>query len=191
MDSSCITINEVHPLLLNNVADENERPLDVATSYSDSHSPGAPPFLGQRQRTGSATFSDSNVEIATERWVNLLFRDAIMQNEDLWNMNFETQGFNIFGNSVAVSPAHAPQLGELSGRDPEGIDSPGSSNLDLLERNTALEQDQLFEVQLWQSEVPIQILEQEPYAFRHFVQHISNWVCDDGSPGPLRVLQGF
>lgn len=114
-----------------------------------------------------------------------------MQNEDLWNMNFETQGFNIFGNSVAVSPAHAPQLGELSGRDPEGIDSPGSSNLDLLERNTALEQDQLFEVQLWQSEVPIQILEQEHYAFRHFVQHISNWVCDDGSPGPLRVLQGF
>lgn len=157
----------------------------AAASCSNSRSPGTTALYDHW--TPSTTFPD-NIEIATERWVNLLFRDAVTQNEDLWNMNFETKGLNIFGNTVAPSPVDSPQplpppllpneSSDQGAAQAVVVGSPASSNPGLLERNVSLEQDQVLEKQLWQSETSVEILDREHYAFRHFVQHISTWVCD-------------
>ncbi|KAK7757801.1 hypothetical protein SLS62_000179 [Diatrype stigma] len=138
---------------------------------------------GYRVVEDFAKQQDDNIEIATERWVSLLFRDAVTQNEDLWNMNFETEGLNIFGNTVAPSPVGSPQPpppppNESNDQPAAQVavgGSPASSNPGLLERNVSLEQDQVLEKQLWQSESTVEILDREHYAFRHFVQHISTW----------------
>lgn len=176
-------LDEAHSPMLSVGVDATRQP-NVVTSCSNSHSPRAPVLYDHRPP--STTFSD-NVEVATERWVNLLFRDAVTQNGDLWNMNFETKGLNIFGNSAVLSPVNPPQLDESNNQAQAAADSPASSNLGLLERNDSLDLDQVLEKQLWQSEAPIEILDQEHYAFRHFVQHISTWVCSGDILGPYSM----
>ncbi|KAI1097278.1 hypothetical protein F4804DRAFT_339360 [Jackrogersella minutella] len=86
--------------------------------------------------------------------------DAAIQNEELWNMNFESDGFNIFGNSVAQSPVDMTELDD-AGNDDVAVKSPLSSNPCLSERNPILEQDQALERQSWQSEAPMTILAHE------------------------------
>ncbi|KAF3056511.1 hypothetical protein GL218_06495 [Daldinia childiae] len=97
------------------------------------------------------------------------------KNEDIRNMNFESEGFNIFGNSVAQSPIDLPELNGSCNEDGIVL-STLSSNPCLRERNLILEQDQTLEKQSWQSESPITILPHEHIAFRNFVQHISGWM---------------
>ncbi|KAI5927254.1 fungal-specific transcription factor domain-containing protein [Camillea tinctor] len=121
----------------------------------------------------STTSSNHNVENATARWVGLLFQDAVMQNEGLWNMNFEAEGFNIFGNSVAHSPVDSPELNEQCDLD-RAANSP--ENPYLSERHPVLGQDQILEKRSWISESPIAILTHEHIAFETFVKHISEWM---------------
>lgn len=104
-------------------------------------------------------------------------------------MNFETKGLNIFGNSATLPPIDPPQLDPSNNGTQAVADSPASSNPGLLERNDSLDQDQVLEKQLWQSETSIEILEQEHYAFRHFVQHISTWVCCGDGPRPCSLVR--
>jgi hypothetical protein len=137
---------------------------DTAPSYHDTTESWA---------AASIASSAGNIESATTEWFGLLFGDAVLENSNLPDLNFESDGFDVFGNLIAQSPVQTP---------PTSINGPAASpfsqtsNLGLLERVPRLGGDQLFEKQAWHSSEPIELLSRELFYFQHFVKHISQWV---------------
>ncbi|GAW12468.1 hypothetical protein ANO14919_018370 [Xylariales sp. No.14919] len=148
---------------------------------SDVQAPPLDPSLSTiamcppQEAVSTTSSSDYAVETATARWLGLLFEDAVIRNEDLCNMNFEVEGFDIFGNSVAQSPVCSPQM-DVPHHLEQHTSTPPSSNPSLSERNTILNPGQVFEAKEWQSGLPIQMSPYEHIAFQRFIRHISKWM---------------
>lgn len=154
--------------------------IDPMLQLSYHNHDSAPSYHDTAESWAAASISSStgNIESATAEWFGLLLGDAVLENSNLPDLNFESDGFDVFGNSIAHSPVQTPDEnappGDING--PAASPFSQTSNLGLLERVPRLGGDQLFEKQAWHSSEPIELLSREHFLFRHFVQHISQWV---------------
>lgn len=128
----------------------------------------------------SASSASHTAESPTARWLGLLLGDATVGNGVLPDIEYELDGFDIFGNSIAqshasdVTPA-SPATTRAGLEVPVGV-SPNTYNPSLQERIPHLRSDQLSEKQAWHSSEAIELLPYEHMLFMYFVQHISQWV---------------
>jgi hypothetical protein len=92
----------------------------------------------------------------------------VLGNSSLPDIRYDYDGLDIFGNSIAATPAPDER-------------APRTLNTSLLERLPRLGRDQLFEKQSWHSSEAIELTPQERFLFQHFVRHISKWVSNISS----------
>lgn len=150
------------------------RPLDIPLVEDSTFAAQTPT---EAWAVGSVS-SAGNVEADTAGWFGLLFEDAVLGNSGLPLIDFESDGLDIFGNSIPQTPVRTPN--ELSTKHDVALLTAESraetSNTSLLERVPRLGRDQLYEKQSWHSFDPIGLLPQEQFLFQHFVRNISRWV---------------
>lgn len=133
----------------------------------------------------SASSASHTAESPTARWLGLLLGDATVGNGALPDIEYELDGFDIFGNSIAqshasdVTPA-SPATTRAGLEVPVGV-SPNTYNPSLQERIPHLRSDQLSEKQAWHSSEAIELLPYEHMLFMYFVQHISQWVSSSAA----------
>jgi hypothetical protein len=91
------------------------------------------------------------------------------------SVDFDSRGFDIFGNSLAHTP-----VSDHGGQRPiyqQARESlPTMSNPFLRVRITRFGSDQVFEKEAWHSAEYLEFLPHEHIIFQNFVQHISRWV---------------
>ncbi|KAK7413953.1 hypothetical protein QQX98_007136 [Neonectria punicea] len=160
---------------------EPHHPVDHSKDYQFCH------VLSPPQTSAYATFpgfsaasvssASQGVETPTARWLGLLIGDAILSNGALPDVDLEHNGLRMFGNFVAQTPGSitAEEHRTPILVDPQLIAST-TSNASLQERLPQLGSDQISEKQAWHSAEPIKLSPQECRLFKHFVQHISQWI---------------
>lgn len=115
-------------------------------------------------------------ESPTSRWLDLLIADATLHESASSELHRESNGFDIFGNSVAQTPVATPVPPPSDdGEWPRNTTVPLTRNAHLLER-TPYNGDYLREQKAWAAVDPIELQPREHVLFSHFVQHISRWV---------------
>lgn len=185
---------ECAPLEVNAV----DQDLQISRLYSHQQEAHWQPFLspyssGPHLAGVSEPSTTLAVESPTTRWLDLLIADASLGNRGLPDFDVELGDSNIFGN--AISPAPGSNVLEAS------PNSNGQSecyprrqtarNPALQERNFPLRSDQIHEKQAWHSSEPVRLLDHEHKLFRHFVQHISQWVSKTAVTVLLPILTSF
>ena len=140
-------------------------------TYAAAHTPTEAWTVGSVSSAG-------NIDSDTAGWFGLLFEDAVLGNSDLPLIDFETDGRDIFGNSISNTPIQS--LSQSSARPTKELLSTGpraeSSNTSLLERLPRLGRDQVYEKESWHSSEPISLQPQEQFLFQYFVRNVSQWV---------------
>lgn len=124
---------------------------------------------------GSIWSSGSNIETATARWLGLLINDAAHDDGLLPSVDFDSTGFDIFGNSLVHTPA-SEQVGQKHFSQQAREPLPTTTNPFLRERITRLGGAQVCEKEAWHSAEYLELLPHEHIIFQNFVQHISLWV---------------
>ncbi|KAI0886902.1 uncharacterized protein GGS22DRAFT_178901 [Annulohypoxylon maeteangense] len=120
----------------------------------------------------TAISTNSNIETATARWLDLLIVDAVADDGLLPDFDFEGTGVDIFGNSIVHSPASDVNRGGSS----DHSENSHASNPFLQERYIKLGGDQVLEKQAWHSKESLKLLPHEKQLFQSFVRHISCWM---------------
>ena len=121
----------------------------------------------------------------TARWLDLLIADAATNDGMQTDLGFGVNGLDIFDNSVIQTPAgsdrETPAEEPQSQRDiiPRGHEkNPVISKSAYLQERIACAGDSAREKekQAWRTLEPIRLQPQEHILFRHFAEHISQWV---------------
>lgn len=123
----------------------------------------------------------------TSKWLDLLIADATLNRRTPSEFPYDANGPDIFGNSVLQTPVLRDEARTASADDTNnnGSDVPclikgktGAStrNAYLGERTCGTRDQQREKEQVWEASEPIGLQSQEHILFRHFVEHISQWV---------------
>lgn len=139
-------------------------------------SPGQ--MLFQSAINPCASTPDSSIAYGvplTTRWLDLLIGDATLHYGPLTEAHIPSGGINIFGNSVAHSPVSIEE---------DSVSHAGSASGGVVEtRHPYLRErivgarDRLREKdQAWKALEPLGLQAQEHVLFRHFTDHVSQWV---------------
>lgn len=128
---------------------------------------------------GSISSTSHGVETPTARWLELLIRDAVLDNGILAEINLEYSALSMFGNSVVQTPASIAEDQQtpvfLTEADSRSVTS-RTLHASLQERLPQLGSDQVSEKHAWYSIEPIKLSQQECRLFHHFVHHVSQWI---------------
>lgn len=129
---------------------------------------------------GSVSSASHSVETPTARWLELLIRDAVIENGTFPDIDLQYNTLSVFGNSVAQTPTsmiaedqQTPAFGNETGSQ---LAMSRTLHASLQERLPQLGSDQVSEKQAWYSIEPIKLSPQECRLFYHFVKHVSQWV---------------
>ncbi|KAH6983513.1 hypothetical protein BKA56DRAFT_483553, partial [Ilyonectria sp. MPI-CAGE-AT-0026] len=116
----------------------------------------------------------------TARWLELLIRDAVLENGTFPDIDLQYNTLSVFGNSVVQTPAsmiaedqQTPAFGNETGSQ---LAMSRTLHASLQERLPQLGSDQVSEKQAWYSIEPIKLSPQECRLFHHFVKHVSQWI---------------
>jgi hypothetical protein len=123
------------------------------------------------------------VESPTTRWLDLLIGDATIQNGPLPDWEYDSNGLDVFGNSVAQSPvSHSAtlsiplkQISEPNSRLRHPFSTTSTSSGYLRERIPYVGNQKREEL-AWKAIEPIELQPHETILFRHYTDHISLWV---------------
>lgn len=167
--------------------------LESAVNYgtSDFHqfqsmvyglpSPNQVPFQSISIPFETTSDSGNSYSISlTSKWLDLLIGDATLNYGPLPEAQFELEGTNIFGNSVAQTPITS-HIGDNPPRRLRAHMEGGrvqTHNAYLLERVPCVKDQSQEKNHVWQALEPINLQMQERVLFRHFIDHISRWVSD-------------
>lgn len=123
------------------------------------------------------------VESPTSRWLDLLIGDATLQIGPLPDWEYDANGLDVFGNSVAQSPlsnsgtlaAPYKPLNDPNSRHRNPYTS--TENAYLKERIPYVGNQKREEL-AWKAIEPLELQPHEMILFRHYTEHISLWVRD-------------
>lgn len=150
-------------------------------SLAYGRSPGAAvPYQTHTQFTG---YPGIAVDSPTARWLDLLIGDATVDNGPLPDWEYDSNGLDVFGNSVAQSPvsnsaslslpvkavAAAPHTSRQ--RNPFS-----ATSCDYLKERTPYVGNQKREELAWKAIEPVELQKHETILLRHYAEHISRWV---------------
>ncbi|KPM46363.1 hypothetical protein AK830_g146 [Neonectria ditissima] len=136
-------------------------------------------------------------ESLTSRWLHLLIGDASLNWGPLPELDFDLNGYDIFGNSVAQTPVALDENGTPQADDRQRTDNldtqigklPMTSHSPYLQERILFAGDQLRATeQAWQALEPIVLQQQEHILFRHFIDHISHWLHNVGLMNAILAL---
>lgn len=133
------------------------------------------------------------VESPTTRWLDLLIRDATLQNGPLPDWDYDSNGLNVFGNSVRQSPVSnsvslsvpLKPIGEPLTRQKHPFSAASTTSGYLTERIPHVGNQKCEELE-WKALEPVELRPHETILFRHYVEHISLWVSS-----VMRSLERF
>ncbi|KAM0543601.1 hypothetical protein ACHAPJ_012188 [Fusarium lateritium] len=132
----------------------------------------------------SITYGSPPDASLTLKWLDLLLGDAAINYGPLPEAFPDTAGTNIFGNSAVQSPTalgedNVPHTGGDAARPLEThtIEPRIETRNSYLRERIPAKEDQIREKdQTWQALEPINLQTQELILFRHFIDHISQWM---------------
>lgn len=129
------------------------------------------------------------VESPTTRWLDLLVHDATIQNGPLPDWEYDSNGLDVFGNSVAQSPMSVPNAAAASlsvplkpvddgpslARQRHPFSASSTTSAYLTERIPHVGNQKREEV-AWKAVESIELRPHETILLRHYAEHISRWV---------------
>jgi hypothetical protein len=129
--------------------------------------------------SGSNNSPGATVNAATVRWFGLLANDAAQESQQLSNAVVGNRNGSItlglIGNEELVRPSplkHATQVLDYN----QTVNATANPALNIASRDIHDHTRTAFEAELWQAQVPIDLLPQELVPFESFVQRVSQWV---------------